>query len=55
MDAAVSMEKNGEWTGFDLGLDRLKTEGGEDNVIISRVKGSRLPATVTCSSRTPLP
>ena len=30
--------KKGEWTGFDSGLGRLETEGGEDSVVISRAK-----------------
>ena len=38
MDAAAGVGKKGEWTGFDLGLSRLETEGGEGSVVISHAK-----------------
>ena len=35
---AAGVGKKGEWTGFDSGLGRLKTKGGEGSVVISGAK-----------------
>ena len=38
MDVAAGVGKKGEWTGFDSGLGRLETKGGEGSMVISRAK-----------------